>query len=233
MVQEKAAGWHLSCQICQTRHKKVQTRCYWSGCGGFSFKASKHEWQFIQCIVPNIGEKFEAVKVSLHKHFLSALFKESLEEDDPHLSLAGLPVKKAGLALPNLVATANSNYKASSIVCGHLTQAICGKHEFSSANHSTTMQEVKSKLKECSNADHNKELELITKKISCDEHRAILCSKLTGAIVFYSITVDHHQIFQPIVIAATRNLVSNMCSNARKVVLSFHATMRSMMKSVI
>ena len=102
-------------------------------------KSLQHEWQFIQCIVPDIGEKFEAVKVLLHKHFLPVLFKESLEEDDPRLSLASLPVKKAGLALPNLVATANSNYKASLIVCGHLTQAICGKHEFSSADHSATM----------------------------------------------------------------------------------------------
>jgi hypothetical protein len=143
-------------------------------------KSLQHEWQFVQCVVPDIGKKFEAVKVSLHKHFLLALFKESLEEDESYLSLAGLPVKKAGLALPNPVATANSNYKASSIDCRHLTQAICGKHELSSANHSATMQEVKSKLKECSNANHYKELELITKKMSCDERRAILCSKLTG-----------------------------------------------------
>jgi hypothetical protein len=61
-----------------------------------------------------------------------------------------------------------------------LTQAICGKHEFSSADHSATMREVKSKLKEHSNSDHDKELELFTKKMSVDEHRAILCSKLTG-----------------------------------------------------
>ena len=66
------------------------------------------------------------------------------------------------------------------IVCGHLTQAICGRHEFSSADHSATMREVKSELKEHSNADHDKELESITKKMSCDERRAILHGKLTG-----------------------------------------------------
>ena len=102
-------------------------------------RSLQHEWQFIQCVVPQISEKFEVVKEVLHQQFLPALFKESLENDDPHLKLASLPVKKAGLALPNPVASADLNYKASTIVCGHLSQAICGRHEFSSANHSATM----------------------------------------------------------------------------------------------
>jgi hypothetical protein len=61
----------------------------------------QHEWQFIQCVVPQISEKFEVVKEVLHQQFLPMLFKESLENDDPYLKLTSLPVKK--LDWPSLI----------------------------------------------------------------------------------------------------------------------------------
>jgi hypothetical protein len=70
----------------------------------------------------------------LHQDFLLALFGDECV-DDVLWQLACLPMKKAGLAIPNLMATVESNWMASMVICGHLVVAIRGGEEFRYMDH--------------------------------------------------------------------------------------------------
>jgi hypothetical protein len=61
----------------------------------------QQEWQFVQRVVKNIGEKFPDVEMEMNQTFLpAALFNDTIDSDDPCLALASLTVKHAGK--PNL-----------------------------------------------------------------------------------------------------------------------------------
>jgi hypothetical protein len=62
-------------------------------------------------------------------------------------SLVCLPVKHAGMALPDPTVSAKSNYDASTLMISHLKAALLGVDDFRSADHLTVIREVKSELK--------------------------------------------------------------------------------------
>jgi hypothetical protein len=70
---------------------------------------------------------------------LPALFgEELLAEVDAPGQLACLPMKKAGLTIHDPMETADLNYTASTVVCGHLVVALRGNVEFQLADHHST-----------------------------------------------------------------------------------------------
>jgi hypothetical protein len=73
-----------------------------------------------------ISEHFHGVEKALATKFLPALFGEPLkaDDDDPCRRLTCLPVKHAGLAIPDLTGTSTYCYEASTLVCTHLTAAV-------------------------------------------------------------------------------------------------------------
>jgi hypothetical protein len=60
-----------------------------------------------------------------------------------------IPVKKAGLAIPNPMETADTNWMALMLSCGHLISAIRGMEEFSSTEHTSIMNAGKAKMAAC------------------------------------------------------------------------------------
>jgi hypothetical protein len=74
-------------------------------------------------VTKGIGKKFTKVEEAISQLFLLALFDDEFEEEDPQIALTSLPVKKSGLALPNLVASADLNCKASILATSHLMAA--------------------------------------------------------------------------------------------------------------
>jgi hypothetical protein len=100
--------------------------------------------------------------------------------DDPRPRLAGLPVKHAGMALPDPIASAKSNYEASTLVNVHLLAALKGNEEFHSADHKAISREVRSELKVRKKAKDDSELKSILSKVQCDLRRTILRGKATG-----------------------------------------------------
>jgi hypothetical protein len=67
-----------------------------------------------------------------------ALFGNKLADNIPG-QLACLPVMKAELAISTAMVSVDSNWIASTVICGHLIVVIQGKEEFGSADHSTMM----------------------------------------------------------------------------------------------
>jgi hypothetical protein len=82
-----------------------------------------------------IRNNFSEIEKAILDLFLPALFSDKLEECNPHYILSKLPMKFAGLALPHPVASSDSNFEASTLVCSHLFAAFRGVEPFSSAEH--------------------------------------------------------------------------------------------------
>jgi hypothetical protein len=143
-------------------------------------KSLQQEWQFVQRATENCGERFNNLSKTIYDTFLPALFDDDIVEEDPRRKLAALPVKQAGLALPNPVQTASSNFQASSLVCSHLIAALKGAVIFSSDDHTKVAKEVKGELRERKDEKETQELSGIVTKLSCDNRRTILRGKSTG-----------------------------------------------------
>ena len=55
--------------------------------------------------------------------------------------LTHLPVKQAGMALPDLTLTAPENWQASCVITGHLVSALRGQVPFRTADHTTCLRD--------------------------------------------------------------------------------------------
>jgi hypothetical protein len=140
----------------------------------------QQEWEFMQRVVKDIGGNFPDAEKEMSQTFLPALFDDVISGDDPHLELACLPVKFAGLSLPDPVASADWNYQASVLSSTHILAAFRGVQEFSSANHSSSLREVRSEIKNCTSERHELFLADIVGRLQCDKQRTILCGRDTG-----------------------------------------------------
>ena len=87
----------------------------------------------MQRVTPGIGDAFGPVEKALRENFVPALF-ERLGEGAPEQGFTCLPVKKAGLALPDQTLKAPENWTASCVIIGHLVAVLRGQMEFRTAD---------------------------------------------------------------------------------------------------
>jgi hypothetical protein len=74
--------------------------------------------------------------------------RDDCDNDDPWCADAScLPVKWAGLAVPNPSLAADANYEESTLSCSHVLAAFQGVDTFRSAKHKSVIVEVKTELK--------------------------------------------------------------------------------------
>jgi hypothetical protein len=98
-------------------------------------KSLQQEWHFIQRVCEGISGSFTGVKEALVTEFLPALFGESVEPNRMICMLVTLPIKQAGLALPDPKETAGSRHAVSKEVCLHLLSDVLGEVDFSLEEH--------------------------------------------------------------------------------------------------
>jgi hypothetical protein len=79
-------------------------------------KSLQQEWQFLQRVTNRLSNEFEVVEEALATKLLPSLFGNG-ESCDTKRQLVCLPVKHAGLALPNPMTAVESNWKASTLIC--------------------------------------------------------------------------------------------------------------------
>ena len=103
-------------------------------------KSLHQEWAFVQRVTPGVGDAFFPVEVELKEIFVPELF-QGLWEGVPEQGVIRLPVKQAGLALPDPSQTAPENWKVSCFITGHLVAALRGQIEFRTADHSACLRE--------------------------------------------------------------------------------------------
>jgi hypothetical protein len=66
---------------------------------------------------------FPSIEESLNKHFFPALAGK-VDISEGSRELLALPVKIAGIAIPNPITSAETNYKESTLLCSHLIRAL-------------------------------------------------------------------------------------------------------------
>ena len=96
----------------------------------------------MQRVTPVIGDAFGLVEEALRETLLPAIF-QGLGEGAPWREVTHLPVKQAGLALPDLKKTDPENCTESCVITGHLVAAIRGQADFRTADHLACLQEVR------------------------------------------------------------------------------------------
>ena len=94
----------------------------------------QQEWAFVQRVTKGVGDSFGPVEDAQKETFVPALC-QGLREGVPERGVTRLPVKRAGLALPDPSLTASENWTASCIITGHLVSALRGQVEFQTADH--------------------------------------------------------------------------------------------------
>ena len=99
----------------------------------------------MQPVTPGVGNAFRPVEAALQETFVPALF-EVLREGMPERGVTRLPVKQAGLALPDPSQTVPENWTASCVITGHLVAALWGQVEFWTADHSACLQEGRTEV---------------------------------------------------------------------------------------
>jgi hypothetical protein len=130
-------------------------------------------------VTDGLGEEFHDIERALNKKFLPALF--GIEKvSDTKRQLACLPVKHSGLALPNSTTAAESNWKASTLVCGHLIAALRGRTDFRSADHANTMAQGKVVIRKRSQEACGKSVETILSTSPDGKSRTIRHGTETG-----------------------------------------------------
>ena len=77
----------------------------------------------MQRVTPGKGDTFGPVEKAIQETLLLALF-EGLGEGAPERGVTRLPVKQAGLALPDPTLMAPENWTASYVITGHLVTAL-------------------------------------------------------------------------------------------------------------
>jgi hypothetical protein len=122
--------------------------------------------------------------VSLQQEFLPALFSNVLANGLPG-HLACLPVKKAGLAIPNPTLSTELNWTASTVICGHLIVVIWGQEVFWLADHSAIMAAGKAETRACHLSEFQDKLDLILNNLpSNGRSRTIKRGEQTGAWLY-------------------------------------------------
>jgi hypothetical protein len=108
--------------------------------------------------------KFTEIEQALRTKFLPALFGNK-SADDTRQQLTYLPVKCTGITLPNPTQTANKNWNASTVVCGHLISALRGKEVFRSSDHQAIMATGKGEIRKQSIKDSEGTMESLLRTL--------------------------------------------------------------------
>lgn len=151
-------------------------------------KYMQHEWQYIQRVIPGIENEFGPLQEAIRNHFIPALTgRPDLPADSPVSLLAHLPVRCSGLGIMDPTKTATKNYKASTVICTHLIAAIRGKHEFRIADHSISVRESKTELRNQHMDACKKEFETLTADMPHAVKRTMERGQISGTGAVYNI----------------------------------------------
>jgi len=176
-IAQKVSKWASDVDILATAARAYPQAAY----AGLQ-KSLQQEWQFVQRVTRDVGSHFNPIVKALHGSFLPALFGDNLPEHDPIHTLAGLPVKQAGLALPHPRTSAAQNYKASTLLCAEVFDALTHDDTpFSPADHASTLAAVHSATRAQHTARYAEILEATLRGLSPLHRRTISRAKDTGA----------------------------------------------------
>ena len=94
----------------------------------------------MQRFTPRIGDAFGLVEEEIKTTFTPELFN-GVGDGAPGRAITRLPVKQAGLALPDPTRTSPDNWQASCVILGYLVSALRGQVTFRTADHAACLRD--------------------------------------------------------------------------------------------
>ena len=130
----------------------------------------------MQRVTPGIRDAFGPVEEEIKTAFIPKLF-HGVGDGAPGRAITRLPVKQAGLALPDPTRTAPENWQASCVITGHLVSALRGKVTFRTADHAACLWDVRAAVKGKSVANNNNNSYIINNNNSYSYNKNIRNNK--------------------------------------------------------
>ena len=133
----------------------------------------------MQRVCKDVGAFFAPIERAISEDFIPALFGTS-DEVSSLRNLHCLPIKSAGMALPNPHRSADANYQNSILMNSHLLSSLRGNDSFRSATHLSVTKEVRAELKIRRSKDNESVLGHLTKPMTPAMRRTIMRGTETG-----------------------------------------------------
>jgi hypothetical protein len=145
-------------------------------------KSLQSEWQYLQRVLPDAGPAFAPVEQALREKFLPALMQETAGGLTEKLrEYAALPVRKAGIGVPNPVDTAAACYATSVASTAPLTESLCAGTDFDVDAYLREANAARSALTATRNVDGDGKLSQLLGGASARTKRRVNRAKRTGA----------------------------------------------------
>ena len=94
----------------------------------------------MQRVTPGIGDAFGSVEEEINTAFIPELFHD-VGDGAPGTEITRLPMKQAGLALPDPTRTAPDNWQTSCVITGHLVSELRGQVTIRTTNHADCLRD--------------------------------------------------------------------------------------------
>ena len=126
---------------------------------------------FVQRVVQECGVLFEPVEEIICDKFLPQLLGSEFTPGDR--AVFALPVKVAGLGIPNPTTTAKNAFRTSKRAASHLTDAISGQGEMDHINHGQVVMEARTEHRGSRRQEHVANLNSTLAKFADDKQRIV------------------------------------------------------------
>ena len=143
-------------------------------------KSLQHEWQYLQRVTPAVAESFAPIEEALAEGFLPALLKESVEGVAKLRELLALPVRMAGLGVPNPTVTADACYRASLSCTETLTKSLTNRDVLDAAQYSGRVRSERYNLRVMRTGEAKVAFERIRKAAAPKEQKRMLRAQEGG-----------------------------------------------------
>ena len=134
-------------------------------------KSLSFEWTFVQRVVQEGGDLFEPVEEMICNKFLPQLLGSEFTPEDR--AVFALPVKFAGLGIPNPTATAKNAFRTSKRPASHLTDAISGQGEMDHITHGQVVMEARTEHRGSRRQEHAANLNSTLANFADDKQRIV------------------------------------------------------------
>jgi hypothetical protein len=144
-------------------------------------KSLQMEWQYLQRVLPDAGTSFAPIEEALATTFLPSLLQEPEAPTDPFRALLALPVRRAGLGVPDPQQTAAHCHQASLACTEELTSTLRAGTDLDVQAHAAQASKQRRRLKKKKDEDEEESLQLLCAATLPATSRRMRQSKETGA----------------------------------------------------
>ena len=174
-VAGKVAGWVTGVDAL-SRVAQPSPHCAFVGLQ----KSLQSEWMHLQRVVDDIGSAFQPIEDAILTKFLPALFDTPLAIPPDLRTITSLPVKKAGVGLPNPTSTAPHNHTSSKECTAVLTNALLTGEGWHITDHVNAMHTGRTDARLRNSSAHQLSLDLLAPDMTPFQLRMTERGKKTG-----------------------------------------------------